>query len=93
MSFEYFQKSVILKLLMYDYALFTIFSIFLQSVSMKKLSSWRIISFFDKVRHEIEPVIHKDDVYLVKKIIRTERLGPESWCLVKWQGYPSSMIS
>ena len=44
-------------------------------------------------RHEIQPVIKKDDVYLVEKIVRTERRHGEMWCLVKWQGYPSSMNS
>ena len=34
-------------------------------------------------RHVIERVIHKDDVYLLEKIIRTERQGHNSWCLVK----------
>ena len=43
-------------------------------------------------RHEFEPVIHKDDVYLVKNI-RTEHRRRESWYLVKWQGYLSSMNS
>ena len=43
--------------------------------------------------HETEPVIHKDDVHLVEKIMRTECRGQESWCLVKWQGYPSTMNS
>ena len=44
-------------------------------------------------RYEIQPIIHEDDNFLVEKIIRTQRRGNEQWCLVKWQGYPSSMNS
>lgn len=44
-------------------------------------------------RHEIQPVIKKDDVYLVERIIRKQRRHGEMWCLVKWQGYPASMNS
>ena len=44
-------------------------------------------------RHEIEPVIHEGDVYLVEEVIRRERRGRETWCFVKWRGYPSSMNS
>ena len=42
-------------------------------------------------RHEIQPIIQEDDVYLVEKIVRTKR--NEQWCLVKWHGYPTSMNS
>ena len=44
-------------------------------------------------RHEIQKVSHTDDTFLVEKIIRTQKRGNESWCFVKWQGYPSSMNS
>ena len=46
-------------------------------------------------RHEIKPVIHKDKVYLVEKIIHTERRGREreTWCVAMWEGYPSNMNS
>ena len=44
-------------------------------------------------RYEIQPVTKDDDVYLVEKIIRRQRRHGERWCLVKWQGYPSSMNS
>lgn len=44
-------------------------------------------------RHEIQPVTKTDDVYLVERVIRRERRHGEQWCLVKWQGYPSSMNS
>ncbi len=44
-------------------------------------------------RHEIQPVIQKDDTFLVEKIIRRQRRDNEQWCLVKWRGYPSSMNS
>ena len=44
-------------------------------------------------RHEIQPVIKEDDVYLVEKVIRTQKRGEESWCLVKWKGYPSTFNS
>jgi len=43
--------------------------------------------------HEIQPITKTDDVYLVEKIIRQKREHGEMWCLVKWQGYPSSMNS
>ena len=44
-------------------------------------------------RHEIQPITQTDDVFLVEKVIRTERRDGEQWCLVKWKGYPSSMNS
>ena len=44
-------------------------------------------------RHEIQKVSHTDDSFLVEKIIRTQKRGNETWCLVKWRGYPSSMNS
>ena len=44
-------------------------------------------------REEIEHVIHKDDQYVVEKVMRTEKRGNEKWCLAKWAGYPSSMNS
>ena len=44
-------------------------------------------------RHEIEPVIHDDDTFMVEKIIRRQKRNNEVWCLVKWAGYPSSMNS
>ena len=44
-------------------------------------------------RHEIEPIIHDDDTFMVEKIIRRQKRGNEVWCLVKWSGYPSSMNS
>ena len=44
-------------------------------------------------RYEIQPVSKTDDVYLVEKIIRRKREHGEKWCLVKWQGYPTSMNS
>lgn len=44
-------------------------------------------------RHEIQPITKDDDVYLVERIIRRQRRNGEMWCLVKWQGYPSSMNS
>jgi len=44
-------------------------------------------------REEIEHVIHKDDQYVVEKVMRTKKRGNEKWCLVKWAGYPSSMNS
>ena len=42
---------------------------------------------------EIQKVAHEDDVFLVEKVIRTEKRGREKWSLVKWRGYPSSMNS
>ena len=42
---------------------------------------------------EIEKVLHSDDVFLIEKVIRTEKRGRELWSLVKWRGYPSSMNS
>ena len=44
-------------------------------------------------RDEIQKVTHKDDVFLVEKVIRRQKRGNEIWCLVKWKGYPSSMNS
>ena len=44
-------------------------------------------------REEIQKVIHDEDTYLVEKVIRTQKRGNETWCFVKWQGYPSSMNS
>ena len=44
-------------------------------------------------RHEIEPIIQEDDVYMVEKIIRRQQRHGERWVLVKWLGYPSSMNS
>ena len=44
-------------------------------------------------RYEIQPVIKRDDIYLVERIIRREERQNVSWCFVKWQGYPSSMNS
>ena len=44
-------------------------------------------------RHEIQPVIKDDDVFLVEKVIRTQKRGEEKWCLVKWKGYPSAFNS
>ena len=44
-------------------------------------------------RYELEPIIQKDDVYMVEKIIRRQRRHGEPWVLVKWLGYPSSMNS
>ena len=44
-------------------------------------------------RHEIQKVIHDDDVFLVEKVLRTQKRGNEKWCLVKWHGYPSTMNS
>ena len=44
--------------------------------------------------HEIQKITPKDDdVFLVEKVIRSEKRGREMWCLVKWRGYPSSMNS
>ena len=44
-------------------------------------------------RHEIQKVTQEDDVFLVEKVIQTEKRRNEVWCLVKWRGYPSSMNS
>lgn len=44
-------------------------------------------------RHEIQPVSKTDDVYLVEKVVKRERRQGVLWCLVKWQGYPTSMNS
>jgi len=44
-------------------------------------------------RHEIQPTIQKEDVFLVEKIIRRQKRGQEQWVLVKWRGYPNSMNS
>ena len=44
-------------------------------------------------RHEIQKVIHDDDIFLVEKVLRTQKRGNEKWCFVKWHGYPSSMNS
>ena len=44
-------------------------------------------------RQEIQKVEHADDVFLVEKVIRTQKRGNEKWYLVKWKGYPSSMNS
>ena len=44
-------------------------------------------------RHEIQKVIHDDDIFLVEKVLKTQKRGNEKWCLVKWRGYPSSMNS
>ncbi|MEL7196320.1 MAG: DDE-type integrase/transposase/recombinase [Bacteroidota bacterium] len=44
-------------------------------------------------RYEIQPVIKKDDVYLLERIIRRQRRHGEMWCLVKWKDYPPSMNS
>lgn len=44
-------------------------------------------------RHEIQPIIHDDDSFMVEKIIRRQKRGNEVWCFVKWTGYPSNMNS
>ena len=44
-------------------------------------------------RHEIQPIIKTDDVYLVEKVLKRQRRQGIMWCLVKWQGYPASMNS
>lgn len=44
-------------------------------------------------REEIQPVIKKDDVYLVERVIRKKRQAGETWCFVKWKGYPTSFNS
>ena len=44
-------------------------------------------------RHEIQPIIHDDDVFLVEKVLQTQKRGNEAWCFVKWRGYPSTMNS
>ena len=43
--------------------------------------------------HEIQKVTQSDDVFLVEKVLRTEKRNNEKWCFVKWRGYPSSMNS
>ena len=47
-------------------------------------------SFYE---YEIQKVTHDDDVFLVEKVLRTQKRGNVKWCLVKWHGYPSSMNS
>jgi len=44
-------------------------------------------------RQEIESVIHDSNLYIVEKVLKTERRRGESWCFVKWVGYPTSMNS
>ena len=45
-------------------------------------------------QHEIQKITpNKDDIFLVEKVIRTQKRGNEIWTLVKWKGYPSSMNS
>ena len=44
-------------------------------------------------RHEIQPIIHDDDIFLVEKVLQTKKRGNETWCFVKWRGYPSTMNS
>ena len=44
-------------------------------------------------RHEIQPIIQDDDVFLVEKVLQTRKRENENWCLVKWYGHPSSMNS
>jgi len=44
-------------------------------------------------RQEIQPVLKKDDVYLVENIIRKQRRDGEMWCFVKWKGYPKTFNS
>jgi len=44
-------------------------------------------------RHEIQSIVHTEDIYLVEKIIRRQKRGHEQWYFVKWRGYPSSMNS
>ena len=44
-------------------------------------------------RDEIQPIYYEGDVFLVEKIIRRQQRHGETWCLVKWLGYPSSMNS
>lgn len=44
-------------------------------------------------RQEIQPVIKKDDVYLVESVIRKRQRNGEIWCLVKWKGYPNAFNS
>ena len=43
--------------------------------------------------HEIQKVIHDDNLFLVEKVLRTQKRGNEKWHLVKWYGHPSSMNS
>ena len=42
---------------------------------------------------EIQKIIHDKDVFLIEKVIRTQKRGREKWSLVKWRGYPTSMNS
>ena len=42
---------------------------------------------------EIQKIIHDDDVFVIEKVIRTQKRGREKWSLVKWRGYPPSMNS
>ena len=44
-------------------------------------------------RYEIQPIVKSNDVYLVEKVIKREKIHGMVWCLVKWQGYPASMNS
>ena len=44
-------------------------------------------------RHEIQKITQTNDIFLVEKVIRTEKRNNEMWCFVKWKGYPSSMNS
>ena len=44
-------------------------------------------------RHEIEPIIKDDDVFMIEKIIRRQKRQGEKLMMVKWAGYPSSMNS
>ena len=44
-------------------------------------------------RQEIQPVIKKDDVYLVEDVIRQQRRSGNMLCLVKWKWYPVSFNS
>ena len=44
-------------------------------------------------RHEIQPITHTDDIYLVERILRRKRRQGELWYFVKWRGYPDSMNS
>ena len=42
---------------------------------------------------EIQKIHHEDDVFIIEKVIRTEKRGRQKWSFVKWRGYPSSMNS
>ena len=44
-------------------------------------------------RYELQKVKRDDDVFLVEKIISRRRDGNQTWCLVKWVGYPSTFNS